>query len=159
MKTRRIFPIITAAIMALTACATSRNTNQIVRDETQTCCLSKSNGLAKISVWATGDNDIAILENASRKAVYEVIFFGVTAKNAKYNVEALITQNQSSNSTYFDKFFQRDGDFLKHVSSMQIQKGKSRKTLGDNIVSQCVNVEVNVQSLNERLLQDGIIHN
>lgn len=127
-----------------------------------TVCLGKSmDGTQRLQVWASGKNSHDAIVQAKKKAVYEMIFQGISAGGSDCDTRPIIIEANARTKyeAYFDKFFSDNGAYAQFVERIKPnvltrgvnkQKGKYFKT--DGIV-----VSVNRSAIKSKLVADGII--
>lgn len=159
MKKKCFIYFLVIGILLLTGCKTKDVTTAAYHGY-ETECLGKSmDGSQTVRVWASGRNRTDAMEQAKKKAVYDMVFTGVQAGSGDCNAYPIVDEANARKKyeDYFNLFFADGGDYKAFVSiasqdkaEMQTFHGNGRQTLG-------IIVTVNRSALRQRLVNDNII--
>lgn len=123
------------------------------------CLGNNMDGTQTLKIWASGRNRADAIEQAKKRAVYEVTFSGINSGSASCNAYPVVDEANARKKyeDYFDKFFSNGGAYKKYVSiqdqkksDMEELKGKGRTMFG-------IIVDVNRSELRKRFEKDNII--
>ncbi len=126
----------------------------------ETECLGKSmDGKQTLRVWASGRNKSDAVEQAEKRAVYDVVFTGISAGSGECNAYPVIDEPNARKKyeAYFDKFFADGGAYRKYVSTKGQPKIGTDKFQGKGNLMYGIVVTVNRSALRQRLELDNII--
>lgn len=158
---KEIIYISLAVAFALTGCKSHKDTVTTADFHSYTTeCLGKNmDGTQTLRVWAEGNNRADAIEQARKKAVYDVTFVGIQAGGGECNAYPVVDEANARTKyeEYFDRFFADGGEYTKYVSkeienkkSVQKFQGTGRQTFG-------VVVTVDRSALRKRYTDDNII--
>lgn len=145
--------------VVLTACKSSKPVT-VAYHTYATECLGKSmDGSQTLRVWATGRNRTDAVEQAKKKAVYDVTFTGINAGGGECNAYPVVDEANARKKyeDYFDLFFADGGAYSKYVSISNQKKSSIRKYQGDGNLMYDIIVTVNRSALRQRFVSDNII--
>lgn len=123
-------------------------------------CLGKSmDGTQTLRVWASGRNRADAIEQAQKKAVYDMVFTGITAGSGECNSYPIVDEANARKKyeDYFDRFFADGGAYRNYVSMDGQKVSTIDKTKGHDNVSYGVVVRVDRSALRRRFESDNII--
>lgn len=125
-------------------------------------CIDKSmDGKLTLRVSASGRNRAHAIEQAEKKAVYEVTFQGIEAGNSIGNVYPIVDEANARKKyeDYFDKFFMDGGAYAKYVTVKDQKRMAMEKFQGNGTETYSIIVVVNRSALRQRYTNDHIINN
>ena len=116
-------------------------------------------GSQTLQVWASGRNKTDAIEEAKKKAVYDVTFVGISAGSGECNAYPVVDEANARKKyeDYFDKFFSDGGAYKKYVSTSGQQKSSIKKIQGNGNITYGIIVTVNRSELRKRFESDNII--
>lgn len=123
-------------------------------------CLGNSmDGIQTLKVWASGRNRADAIEQAQKRAVYEVTFAGIKSGGGSCNAYPVVDEANARKKyeDYFDRFFSNGGAYKKYVSIQGQKKSDMEKLEGKGRVTYGIIVEVNRSELRKRFESDNII--
>ena len=126
----------------------------------QTECMGKSmDGSQTLRVWATGRNRANAIEQAKKKAVYDVVFTGINGGSVECNAYPVVDEANARKKyeEYFDVFFADGGAYSQYVTTVNQRKSSIQKFQGDGAVMFGIVVAVNRSALYQRFVSDNII--
>ncbi len=114
-------------------------------------------GMMTLRVWAKGAKKNDALEQAQKKAVYEVTFSGIPSGQAGHNSYPVIDNPsaKSRHEAYFNKFFSDGGTYKKFVKLSP--KKEAEEYQGQGSVTVKALVDVDRIKLKQRFQKDKII--
>ena len=134
--------LIFIAVMTLTllaSCKSKEITTAAFHDYTTECIGKSMDGTQTLRVWASGRNRADAIEQAQKKAVYDVVFAGIQAGGGGCNASA-------------------DGGAYPQYVSMANQKTSAmQRHYGDGTQTFGIIVTVNRSALRQRFEHDNII--
>ncbi len=148
-------------ICTFTACQTKKSavsTASFLNYSTE-CLGVGMDGTQTLRVWNRGRNRADAIEQAKKKAVWDVIFIGMQSSDAECNYVPVVTEPNARTkySAYFDIFFANGGEYEKYVSVENQKKTSIDKRTNNNFDVYGIVVVVNRSSLKGRLIQDHVI--
>lgn len=146
--------------MMLTACKSHQKVSTAAFHNYATECMGKSmDGSQTLRVWATGRNRADAVEQAKKKAVYDVTFTGINAGGGECNAYPVVDEANARKKyeDYFDSFFADGGAYSKYVSIANQSKSSMDKFQGDGNQMYGIIVTVNRSALRKRFESDNII--
>lgn len=154
--------IICAGILAmmLTACKSHQSATTTAFHSYTTECMGKEmDGTQTLRVWATGRNRADAIEQAKKKAVYDVTFMGINVGGGECNAYPIVDEANARKKyeDYFDRFFADGGAYSKYVSIASPQKSVMDKFQGYGNQMFGIIVTVNRSALRQRFISDNII--
>lgn len=147
-------------VMMLAACKSHRRVTTTAFHNYPTECLGKSmDGSQTLRVWATGRNRADAIEQAKKKAVYDVTFTGIQAGGGECNAYPVVDEPNARKKyeDYFDRFFADGGAYSKYVSIENQKKSAMDRFKGDGNQMYGIVVTVNRSGLRQRFENDNII--
>lgn len=135
-------------------------TNTATYHEYSVECLGNGmDGIQTLKVWASGRNRADAIEQAKKKAVYEVTFAGIKSGSASCNAYPVVDEANARKKyeEYFDKFFSDGGAYQKYVSIQNQKKSDMEEMEGKGRVTFGIIVEVDRSELRKRFEKDNII--
>ena len=116
-------------------------------------------GTQTLRVWASGRNRTHAIEQAKKKAVYDVVFTGINAGSGECNAYPVIDEANARKKyeEYFDLFFTDGGAYSQYVSTENQKRSAIDQFKGDGTVMFGVIVTVNRSALYQRFVNDNII--
>ena len=146
---------------AILSCGSKREVITTVAYQTyETECLGKDmDGMQTLRVWGTGLSESDALENAIKKAVFEITFTGIAAGQGECNSYPVIDEANArqKHEMYFDDFFEKGGKYKKFAKVRSQQKKTARNYHGDGTELVEVIVVVDRPALKKRFEKDKII--
>lgn len=152
--------IIGISIIFLIGCASKSKITTAAFYNYNTECMGKSmDGSQTLRVWASGRNKANAIEQAKKKAVYDVVFTGITGGSGECNAYPVIDEANARKKyeEYFDVFFADGGAYRKYVTIVNQKKSSIDKFQGDGTVMYGIIVSVNRSALYQRFVSDNII--
>ena len=150
--------ILSSLAVILSGCSSKITTTAYHNYNTE--CLGKSmDGTQTLRVWASGRNRTHAIEQAKKKAVYDVVFTGINAGSGECNAYPVIDEANARKKyeEYFDLFFADGGAYSQYVSTENQKKSAIDKFKGDGTVMFGIIVSVNRSALYQRFVNDNII--
>lgn len=147
-----------ALLIILSGCSSKITTTAYHNYNTE--CLGKSmDGTQTLRVWASGRNRIHAIEQAKKKAVYDVVFTGINGGSGECNAYPVIDEANARKKyeEYFDLFFTDGGAYSQYVTTENQKKSSIDKFKGDGTVMFGIIVSVNRSALYQRFVSDNII--
>ena len=123
-------------------------------------CLGISmDGTQTLRVWGTGRNRSDAIEQAKKKAVYDVVFVGIQAGRGECNSYPVIDEPNARKKyeDYFDLFFSNGGAYKEYVSAKNQKISALHRFKGDGTETFGIIVIVNRSALRQRFANDNII--
>ncbi len=157
MKKLSVFALCISLII-LSGCSSKITTAAFHNYNTE--CLGKSmDGTQTLRVWASGRNRTHAIEQAKKKAVYDVVFTGINAGSGECNAYPVIDEANARKKyeEYFDLFFTDGGAYSQYVSTENQKRSAIDQFKGDGTVMFGVIVTVNRSALYQRFVNDNII--
>lgn len=152
--------LLLAALLALLAGCKSKEPSTTAFHNYKTECLGKSmDGIQTLRVWTSGRNRDNAIEQAKKKAVYDVVFLGIQAGGGECNAYPLIDEANARKKyeDYFDLFFADGGAYKQYVSTKKQKTGAIQRLYGDGTQVLGIIVTVNRSALRKRFEHDNII--
>ncbi|MCM1107681.1 MAG: hypothetical protein NC388_01365 [Clostridium sp.] len=150
-------------VLLTTGCKSREaHTQTVAYHNYETECLGVGmDGNRTLRVWASGRNKFDAVEQACKKAVYDVVFTGITAGSGDCNAFPLVSEANARGKyeAYFDKFFSDGGAYRKYVTTSGQSKSGRDVFQGKGSVMYGITVTVNRSELRQRLEADNIIVN
>lgn len=145
--------------MMLTACNSHHAVTTAFHSYTTECLGKSMDGTQTLRVWATGRNRADAIEQAQKKAVYDVTFTGINAGGGECNAYPVIDEANARKKyeDYFDRFFADGGAYSKYVSIENQKKSAMDRFRGDGNQMYGIIVVVNRSALRQRFINDNII--
>ena len=100
--------ILSGGIMLFDGCKSSKMTDTAAYHNYETECLGKSmDGRQTLRVWASGRNRADAVQQAMKKAVYDITFTGISAGSGECNSYPVVDEANAriKYEEYFDRFF------------------------------------------------------
>lgn len=116
-------------------------------------------GIQTLRAWGTGRNRTDAIEQAKKKAVYDVVFTGIQAGRGECNSYPVVDEANARKKyeDYFDLFFADGGAYTKYVSAKNQKKSAMQRFKGDGTETFGIIVTVNRSALRQRFVSDNII--
>ncbi len=150
--------ILGISLLLLYGCSSKITTTAFHNYNTE--CLGMSmDGSQTLRVWASGRNRTNAIEQAKKKAVYDVVFTGINAGSGECNAYPVISEANARKKyeDYFDLFFADGGAYSQYVTTVNQKKSSINKFQGDGTVMFGLIVSVNRSALRQRFISDNII--
>ena len=160
MKSKYIFMMTTAVVILLFGCKSKEKVTTTAFHSYTTECMGKNmDGSQTLRVWASGRNRTDAIEQAKKKAVYDVVFTGISAGSGECNAYPVVDEANArkKHEDYFDKFFADGGAFKKYATTKNQKKSSMKSYQGDGSQTWEIIVNVNRSALRNRLVKDNII--
>ena len=134
-------------------------TTAAFRNYTTECLGKDMDGNQTLRVWASGKNRKDAIEQAKKKAVYEVTFSGIAAGSGECNAFPVVDEANARKKyeQYLDLFFKDGGAYRKYVSIENDKKSSMDKYHRDGNQLYGIIVSVNRSALRKRFVKDKII--
>ncbi len=125
----------------------------------ETQCLGHDGEFQTLRVWGKGNNKAEALERAKKNALRDVIFKGITAGNGECKTRPLLSipNAEEKYEQYFNAFFSKGGAWNKYVR-IDEKRGSRKVSKNSEIENWETTVEVNVTELENRLIDDNVLH-
>lgn len=154
--------LIFIAVMTLTllaSCKSKEITTAAFHDYTTECIGKSMDGTQTLRVWASGRNRADAIEQAKKKAVYDVVFAGIQAGGGECNAYPVIDEANARKKyeDYFDLFFADGGAYTQYVSMANQKTSAMQRHYGDGTQTFGIIVTVNRSALRQRFERDNII--
>ncbi len=148
--------IIAVAALAISGCSSKKEVSTSAYQPQPTQSVGyNADGTRTLVVTERGRDRKEAVENARRKAVYEVTFYGVQGTTANTSAYPIIDSPtvREQHPKYFDKFFGNGGRYEKYAKV----EGSAKELQGDGFVTVTVTVKVNTIKLRKQFVDDNII--
>lgn len=160
MGTKKILCTI-AVFAALVGCKSNKTATETVAYHSYEIeCMGKSmDGKQTLRVWASGRNRSDAVEQAMKKAVYDVTFSGISAGSGECNSYPVVDEANARKKyeDYFDMFFADGGDYRKYVTTHGQKRGATTKMQGNGSQTYGIIVSVDRTALRKRFEADNVI--
>ena len=160
MKKSLILLIVMCAALTFTACGSKKVVETAAYQEYPTECLGKDmDGMQTLRVWAKGLNESDAMENAIKKAVYEITFTGIAAGQGDCNSYPVVDapNARQKHEKYFNDFFEKGGKYKKFAKVRSQQKKSAKNYHGDGMELVEIIVVVDRPELKKRFEKDKIL--
>ena len=149
--------IITLTLLA--SCKSKEITTAAFHDYTTECIGKSMDGTQALRVWASGRNKADAIEQAKKKAVYDVVFTGIQVGGGECNAYPVIDEANARKKyeDYFDLFFADGGAYTQYVSMANQKTSAMQRHYGDGTQTFGIIVTVNRSALRQRFERDNII--
>lgn len=157
MKKDLVF--VSLIVLVLFAGCKSKETTAAFHGYTTECLGIGMDGSQTLRVWASGRNKTDAIEQAKKKAVYDVVFSGIQAGNGGCNAYPVVDEANARKKyeEYFDLFFADNGAYTQYVSTSGQKKSAMQRFYGDGTQTLGLIVTVNRSALRQRFESDNII--
>lgn len=155
-----LIAVITALILAGCKSKEAATITTTAFHQYTTECLGKSmDGSQTLRVWASGRNRADAIEQAKKKAVYDMVFTGIQAGSGECNAYPIVDEANARKKyeDYFDLFFADGGAYSKYVSISNQKTSAMQRYQGDGTQTFGIVVTVNRSALRQRFVSDNII--
>lgn len=158
MKKKSVL-VIGISLIILSGCASKKITTAAFHNYNTECMGKSMDGSQTLRVWASGRNRANAIEQAKKKAVYDVVFTGITSGSGECNAYPVIDEANAriKYEAYFDTFFADGGAYRQYVTTVNQKKSSVDKLQGDGTVMFGIIVSVNRSALYQRFVSDNII--
>lgn len=158
MKKKSVL-VIGISLILLSGCASKKITTAAFHNYNTECMGKSMDGSQTLRVWASGRNRANAIEQAKKKAVYDVVFTGITSGSGECNAYPVIDEANARKKyeEYFDTFFADGGAYRQYVTTVNQKKSSVDKLQGDGTVMFGIIVSVNRSALYQRFVSDNII--
>lgn len=157
---KNFFIVLTvASALMLAGCKTKEPATTAFHSYTTECLGKNMDGIQTLRVWASGRNRADAIEQAKKKAVYDMVFTGISAGSGECNAYPIVDEANARKKyeDYFDMFFADGGDYRKYVSSDGQKRSAMQRFQGDGTQTFGIIVTVNRSALRQRFISDNII--
>ena len=156
---RHFLYIAAIALLSLTGCKTREVTTTAYHGYTTECLGKSMDGSQTLRVWASGRNRADAIEQAMKKAVYDMVFSGIQAGNGECNAYPIVDEANARKKyeAYFDLFFADGGDYKEYVSMANQNRSSIQRFQGDGTQTFGIIVTVYRSALRQRFVNDNII--
>lgn len=156
-----LFTISCLLMLLLAGCKSKQattSTSAYHGQETE-CVANRMDGKMVLCVWASGSDRADAVEQAKKKAVYDVTFTGITAGNASGTAYPVVDEAgaRTKYREYFDRFFIDGGAYTKYVDMYGSDKSDIKAVKGSGGVMYSVTVVVDRSALKKRFEDDNVI--
>ncbi len=158
MKKQLLF-MLAVALVVLTGCKSKEVSTAAFHSYTTECLGKSMDGSQTLRVWASGRNRADAIEQAKKKAVYDIVFTGIQAGSGECNAYPIVDEANARKKyeDYFDLFFADGGAYKQYVSSTNQKKSAMQRHYGDGTQTFGIIVTVNRSALRQRFISDNII--
>ncbi len=158
MKKQLLF-MLAVALVVLTGCKSKEVSTAAFQSYTTECLGKSMDGSQTLRVWASGRNRADAIEQAKKKAVYDIVFTGIQAGSGECNAYPIVDEANARKKyeDYFDLFFADGGAYKNYVSSTNQKKSAMQRHYGDGTQTFGIIVTVNRSALRQRFISDNII--
>lgn len=158
MKKKSVL-VIGISLILLSGCASKKITTAAFHNYNTECMGKSMDGSQTLRVWASGRNRANAIEQAKKKAVYDVVFTGITSGSGECNAYPVIDEANARKKyeEYFDTFFADGGAYRQYVTTVNQKKSSVDKLQGNGTVMFGIIVSVNRSALYQRFVSDNII--
>lgn len=158
MNRQQLFVVVTILTL-LAGCKSKEVTTAAFHNYTTECIGKSMDGTQTLRVWASGRNKADAIEQAKKKAVYDVVFAGIQAGSGECNAYPVIDEANARKKyeDYFDLFFADGGAYTKYVSMANQRTSAMQRHYGDGTQTFGIIVTVNRSALRQRFEHDNII--
>lgn len=163
MKIKAIISFIVgilASSILLTGCNSAKKIDSSYANyKFETQCLGHDGEYQTLRVWGKGNNKAEALERAKKNALKDIIFKGITAGNGGCKTRPLLSvpNAEEKYEQYFNAFFSKGGAWNKYVR-IDEKRGSRKVSKNSEIDNWETTVEVNVTELENRLIEDNVLH-
>ena len=147
------------AVLIMAGCKSKEPTTAAFHSYTSECLGKSMDGKQTLRVWASGSNRANAIEQAKKKAVYDIVFNGIQAGSGECNAYPIVDEANARKKyeDYFDLFFADGGAYKDYVSMTSQKKSAMQRHMGDGTETFGIIVTVNRSALRQRLVSDNII--
>lgn len=158
MKKQLLF-MLAVALVVMTGCKSKEVSTAAFHSYTTECLGKSMDGSQTLRVWASGRNRADAIEQAKKKAVYDIVFTGIQAGSGECNAYPIVDEANARKKyeDYFDLFFADGGAYKQYVSSTNQKKSAMQRHYGDGTQTFGIIVTVNRSALRQRFISDNII--
>lgn len=158
MKKQLLF-MLAVALVVLTGCKSKEVSTAAFHSYTTECLGKSMDGSQTLRVWASGRNRADAIEQAKKKAVYDIVFTGIQTGSGECNAYPIVDEANARKKyeDYFDLFFADGGAYKQYVSSTNQKKSAMQRHYGDGTQTFGIIVTVNRSALRQRFISDNII--
>lgn len=152
--------VVAIALTLFVGCKSKETATTAAFHSYTTECLGKNmDGSQTLRVWASGSNKSDAVEQAKKKAVYDVVFSGIQAGSGDCNAYPVIDEANARKKyeEYFDLFFANGGAYTEYVFISDQKKAAMQRYYGDGTQTFGIIVTVNRSALRKRFESDNII--
>lgn len=155
----KLFFITAIGLMALIGCKSRAVTTAAFHSYTTECLGISMDGSQTLRVWASGRNRSDAIEQAKKKAVYDMVFIGIQTGSGECNAYPIVDEANARKKyeDYFDLFFADGGAYSKYVSIVNQKKSAMQRFRSDGTQTFGIIVAVNRSALRQRFVSDNII--
>jgi uncharacterized lipoprotein NlpE involved in copper resistance len=157
---RKAFITLSLGTLLLVGCGSKKEVTTAAFHNYPTECLGKSmDGTQTLKVWASGTDKSDAIEEAKKKAVYEVTFTGITAGMGDCSAYPVVDDPtaRTKHQAYFDKFFSDGSKYKKYVSLKGQPKDSKEELKGAGTTMYSIIVVVDRSELRKRFVKDKIL--
>lgn len=156
---KSIWMLAVVAILLLNSCRSKEVATPSLHSYTTECLGKSMDGSQTLRVWASGRNKTDAIEQAKKKAVYDVVFTGIQAGGGECNAYPVVDEANARKKyeDYFDLFFADGGAYSQYVSITNQKKSAIQRYQGNGTQTFGIIVTVNRSALRQRFVSDNII--
>lgn len=156
---KQLYIIAVVTVLVLAGCKSKETTTTAFHSYTTECLGKSMDGSQTLRVWASGRNRTDAIEQAKKKAVYDMVFTGIQAGSGECNAYPIVDEANARKKyeDYFDMFFADGGAYSKYVSFANQKRSAIQHYQGDGTQTFGIVVIVNRSALRQRFLSDNII--
>lgn len=158
MKKQILF-IAVILLVFMTGCKSNEISTAAFHSYATECLGKNMDGSQTLRVWASGRNRADAIEQAKKKAVYDIVFTGIQAGSGECNAYPIVEEANARKKfeDYFDQFFANGGAYKRYVSSTNQKKSAMQRFYGNGTQTFGIIVTVNRSALRQRFINDNII--
>ncbi len=145
-------------VVFLCSCATTKSISGYYDFKTE--CLGVAyDGSQTLKVWGDGVDEVTAIEQAKKRAVRDVVLYGISSGSAECNQKPLVLEVNAEEryENYFNAFFSDSGKYNEYVFLYGDNSKSSDAVKSKQGVKYGVTVKVLRSELKEQLKADGII--
>lgn len=122
------------------------------------CMGNEMDGSVVLRTWGQGHSRSDAIEQAKKRAVYDVIFEGVRKGQCSFKPLVFEVNAREKYQDYFDTFFSDDGDYKKFINMDATKMGSGVKAESKTRNSYALVVRVLRSDLKQKLIDDNILN-
>lgn len=156
MKKQYFIILLIGMCLAFSACK-SPSVKAFYTFDTE-CMGNEMDGSVVLRAWGQGHSRSDAIEQAKKRAVYDVIFEGVRKGQCSFKPLVFEVNAREKYQDYFDTFFSDDGDYKKFINMDATKMGSGVKAESKPRNSYALVVRVLRSDLKQKLIDDNILN-
>lgn len=156
MKKQYFIILLIGMCLAFSACK-SPSVKAFYTFDTE-CMGNEMDGSVVLRAWGQGHSRSDAIEQAKKRAVYDVIFEGVRKGQCSFKPLVFEVNAREKYQDYFDTFFSDDGDYKKFINMDATKMGSGVKAESKTRNSYALVVRVLRSDLKQKLIDDNILN-